>query len=166
MVILGIDPGTARCGYGIIKEDGSSLLLVECGLIETPPGTRDADRLTAIYDRLSGLLTLHKPQAIAVEQLFYGNNSRTAMAVGQARGVILLAAALSGIDTAEYTPVQVKQAVSGYGAADKQQVKAMVKTLLNLKELKGHDDVSDALAVAICHAFSRRLIGKIGSAAQ
>ncbi len=166
MIILGIDPGTARCGYGLIKEDGNSLRLVECGLIETPPGTSDADRLTAIYNRLSELLTHFKPEAIAVEQLFYGNNSRTAMAVGQARGVILLAAALSGLETAEYTPVQVKQAVSGYGAADKQQVKAMVITLLNLKELKGHDDISDALAVAICHAFSRKMTGKIGGAVQ
>lgn len=166
MIILGIDPGTARCGYGIIEEDGPSLRLVECGLIETPPATPDTDRLAVIYNRLSELLARFKPAAIAVEQLFYGNNSRTAMAVGQARGVVLLAAALSGLETAEYTPVQVKQAVSGYGAADKQQVKAMVKTLLHLNELKGHDDVSDALAVAICHAFSRRMAGKIGSVAR
>jgi crossover junction endodeoxyribonuclease RuvC len=163
MVILGVDPGTARCGYGIIEESGSSLKLVDCGLIATPPGTADADRLIAIYNRLTELIASFQPEAVAVEQLFYGNNSRTAMAVGQARGVILLAAALGGLQTAEYAPVQVKQAVSGYGAADKQQVKSMVKTILNLKELKGHDDVSDALAVAICHAFSRRLIGKIGS---
>ena len=166
MVILGIDPGTARCGYGLIEEDGSSLRLVDCGLIETPAGTAAADRLTAIFNRLTELLTRFKPDAVAVEQLFYGKNSRTAMAVGQARGVILLAAALGGLQTAEYTPVQVKQAVSGYGAADKQQVKAMVKTLLNLKELKGHDDISDALAVAICHAFNYRMAGKTGTEAQ
>lgn len=166
MVILGIDPGTARCGYGLIEESGSSLKLVDCGLIETPPGTPDADRLIAIYNSLSEILARFKPEAVAVEQLFYGNNSRTAMAVGQARGVILLAAALGGFQTAEYTPVQVKQAVSGYGAADKQQVKEMVKTLLNLKELKGPDDISDALAVAICHAFSRKMAGKIGSEAR
>jgi crossover junction endodeoxyribonuclease RuvC len=166
MVILGIDPGTARCGYGVIEENGSSLKLVDCGLIAAPPESSDTDRLIAIYHRITELMTRFQPEAVAVEQLFYGNNSRTAMAVGQARGVILLAAALGGLQTAEYAPVQVKQAVSGYGAADKQQVKSMVKTILNLKELKGHDDISDALAVAICHAFSRRMIGKIGSEGQ
>lgn len=164
-IIIGIDPGTARCGFGIIEEDGGKILMIDCGLIETPSGTPDAERLTVIYTRLNDLISEHNPKAIAVEQLFYGNNSRTAMSVGQARGVILLAAAINNILIAEYTPVQVKQAVSGYGAADKQQVKAMVKTILNLKELKGHDDVSDALAIAICHAFSRRMVGKIGSAA-
>jgi crossover junction endodeoxyribonuclease RuvC len=162
-IIIGIDPGTARCGFGVIEEDGGNMRMIDCGLIETPSGTPDAERLTAIYTRLSDLVSDHKPAAIAVEQLFYGNNSRTAMSVGQARGVILLAAAMNNIHIAEYTPVQVKQAVSGYGAADKQQVKAMVQTLLQLKELRGHDDISDALAVAICHAFSRRMAGKIGS---
>ena len=166
MVILGIDPGTARCGYGLIDETSGALKLIDCGLIETTPETSDADRLNAIFTSLNDLIARHRPAAVAVEKLFYGNNSRTAMAVGQARGVILLAAATHGVETAEYTPVQVKQAVSGYGAADKHQVKAMVKTLLNLKELTGHDDTSDALAIAICHAFSRRMVDRIGSAAK
>ncbi len=164
MVILGIDPGTARCGYGVVEESGGNLKLVDCGIVETPAGTSTAMRLTVIYTRLNGLIVDHNPEAVAVEQLFYGNNSRTALAVGQARGVILLAAATNNVETAEYTPLQVKQAVTGYGRADKHQVKSMVKTLLDLKELKGHDDTSDALAVAICHAFSRRMARQIGSA--
>lgn len=166
IILIGIDPGTARCGYGVIEEDGGNMRMIDCGLIETSPGSSDAERLTAIYSGLTSLISKHKPAAMAVEKLFYGNNSRTAMVVGQARGVILLAAAMNNVQTAEYTPVQIKQAVSGYGAADKQQVKAMVKTLLNIKELSGQDDISDALAIAICHAFSRRMAGKIESAAK
>ena len=164
MVIVGIDPGTARCGFGVIEQNGGSLRLLECGLIDTPAGTPTAERLTAIFSRLNNLIALHAPQAVAVEELFYGNNAKTAMAVGQARGVVLLAAATNNVETAEYTPPQIKSAVTGYGKADKEQVRSMVKTILNLSELKGHDDVSDALAVAICHAFSYRMAGKIGSA--
>jgi crossover junction endodeoxyribonuclease RuvC len=164
MVIMGIDPGTARCGYGIIDQTGGSLRLIECGLIDTPAGTSTADRLTAIFYRLNELIATHAPEAVAVEELFYGNNAKTAISVGQARGVILLSAATKEIETAEYTPPQIKSAVTGYGKADKEQVRSMVKTILNLRELKGHDDVSDALAVAICHAFSCRMAGKIGSA--
>ena len=164
MIILGIDPGTARCGFGVIEETGGALRLLECGLIDTPAGTPTGARLTAIYSRLNELIITHKPAAVAVEELFYGNNAKTAIAVGQARGVILLAAAHNAVRTAEYTPPQIKLAVTGYGKADKEQVRSMVKTVLNLKELRGHDDVSDAVAVAICHAFSCRLTDRIGSA--
>ncbi len=164
MIILGIDPGTARCGFGVIEQDGGALTLLECGLIDTPAGTPTSHRLTAIYSRLNELIVTHKPVAVAVEELFYGNNAKTAIAVGQARGVILLAAAHNGVETAEYTPPQIKLAVTGYGKADKGQVRSMVKTVLNLKELGGPDDVSDAVAVALCHAFSCRLTARIGSA--
>lgn len=164
MVIMGIDPGTARCGYGVIEQTGGSLRLLECGLIDTPAGTPAADRLSGIFSKLNNLIEAHAPAAVAVEELFYGNNAKTAISVGQARGVVLLAAATHDVETAEYTPPQIKLAVTGYGKADKEQVRAMVKTILNLRELKGHDDMSDALAVAICHAFSCRMAGKIGSA--
>jgi crossover junction endodeoxyribonuclease RuvC len=164
MVILGIDPGTARCGFGAIEERGGVLRLLECGLIDTPAGTSAGARLAAIYSRLNELISTHKPDTVAVEELFYGNNAKTAIAVGQARGVILLAAANNGIATAEYTPPQIKLAVTGYGKADKEQVRSMVKTVLKLKELRGHDDVSDAVAVAVCHAFSCRMAARIGSA--
>jgi len=164
MIILGIDPGTARCGFGVVEQDRGDLRLLDCGLIDTPAGTPAGHRLTAIYSRLTELINTYKPAAVAVEELFYGNNAKTAIAVGQARGVILLAAAHHSIATAEYTPPQVKLAVTGYGKADKEQVRSMVKTVLNLKELRGPDDTSDAVAVALCHAFSCRLTDRIGSA--
>lgn len=166
MVILGIDPGTARCGYGLIDEAEGRLVQIECGLIETPPAKPLLDRLQAIHEGISKLIDENSPGAIAVEELFFANNAKTAIAVGQARGVILLAAALKGVEVAEYTPLQVKQAVTGYGRADKEQVRSMVKTILNLADLKGHDDASDALAIAICHAFSARLNEKLRRAAR
>lgn len=165
MVIMGIDPGTARCGYGIIEQTGGAIKLVDCGLIDTPAGTSAAERLSGIFSRLNNLIETHTPAAVAVEELFYGNNAKTAISVGQARGVVLLSAATNNIETAEYTPPQIKLAVTGYGKADKEQVRSMVKTILKLKELTGHDDVSDALAVAICHAFSFRMADKIGASA-
>jgi crossover junction endodeoxyribonuclease RuvC len=157
MIILGIDPGTARCGYGVIEEKSGEMALLDCGLIETHPGQTDAFRLKIVFDGIVGLIERHSPDVISVEQLFYGANSQTAMKVGQARGVILLAAASSGVETAEYTPLQVKQAVVGYGKADKSQVLYMVKTILKMKEDPATDDTSDALAIAICHANSRRM---------
>lgn len=166
MVILGIDPGTARCGYGLVDDAKGQLNLIECGLVETPASSPLTDRLQSIHARIRQLIDMRHPEAVAVEELFFANNAKTALAVGQARGVVLLAAAASGVPVAEYTPLQVKQAVTGYGRADKEQVRAMVKTILNLADLKGHDDASDALAIAICHAFSARLSEKLRSAAR
>lgn len=166
MVILGIDPGTARCGYGLISDTKGRLGLIECGLIETPPNSPLTNRLQTIHTRLLELIDGQNPETVAVEELFFASNVKTALSVGQARGVILLAAALKGVPVAEYTPLQVKQAVTGYGRADKEQVRSMVKTILNLSELKGHDDASDALAIAICHVFSARMTEKLGSAAR
>lgn len=157
MIILGIDPGTARCGYGVIEEVRGDLALLDCGLIETAPGKTDAQRLKTVFDGVADLIGRHSPHVVSVEQLFYGANSQTAMKVGQARGVILLAAAESGVETAEYTPLQVKQAVVGYGRADKSQVLYMVRTLLKLQDDPMADDTSDAIAIAICHANSRRM---------
>ncbi len=166
MVILGIDPGTARCGYGLINDAKGRLSLIECGLIETPPNSPLTDRLLTIHTRLLELIDGQNPGSVAVEELFFASNAKTALSVGQARGVILLAAATSGVPVAEYTPLQVKQAVTGYGRADKEQVRSMVKTILKLQDLKGHDDASDALAIAICHAFSARMTDKLGSATR
>jgi crossover junction endodeoxyribonuclease RuvC len=164
VIILGIDPGTARCGYGLVEQQGAATRLLACGLIETPVGTPSPDRLTTIFKTITELIERFNPDAMAVEELFYGANVKTAMGVGQARGVIMLAAALKGLETAEYTPPQIKVAVTGYGRADKEQVRTMVKTHLNLRELKGHDDTSDAVAIALCHVFSCRLAGRIAGA--
>ncbi len=161
MIILGIDPGIARCGYGIIEEKHGVLSLVDYGLIETDSSNEDIVRLKEIFERTNNLIEQFSPSIMAVEQLFYGSNSRTAFAVGQARGVVLLAAALSSIKTAEYTPLQVKQAVVGYGRAEKNQIQYMVKELLKMAKTPKQDDAADALAVAICHAHSYRIKEKL-----
>ncbi len=159
MVVIGIDPGTAITGYGLVRElaDGS-LELVSYGVIETPADLPLAERLRLLHQRLSELLVLHQPDSGAVEKLFFQRNVRTAMSVGQARGVALLALAQTGLSVAEYTPLEVKQAVVGYGGADKNQVQQMVRALLGLAEVPQPDDAADALAVAICHAHSARFL--------
>ncbi|MDD2422049.1 MAG: crossover junction endodeoxyribonuclease RuvC [Heliobacteriaceae bacterium] len=155
MVILGIDPGTARCGYGLVRIEGNRLTVIAQGLISTTPQQPLSSRLLLIFDRLEGLIATYRPQRVAIEELFFSRNTATAMAVGQARGVILLAAARAGLPVSEYKPTEVKQAVTGYGRAEKSQVQAMVRVLLALPELPRPDDVADALAVAICCAHSR-----------
>ena len=157
MIVVGIDPGTARTGYGLARETDDGLACVAYGVIETPAGAPMAERLQTLYRELRALLTLHGPASGAVEKLFFARNVTTAMTVGQARGVALLALAEAGVATAEYTPLEVKQAVAGYGRADKQQMQAMVRMLLGLPEVPRPDDAADALAVAICHLHSAKM---------
>lgn len=152
MKVIGIDPGTATTGYGIVEEDSSGAIkIVAYGVILTAPQCSVENRLQSIYNELTNILALHQPETSAVEKLFFQKNVTNAIAVGQARGVILLALANAGIPVAEYTPNEVKQAVSGYGAADKKQVQIMVQTILDMDCIPKPDDAADALAIAICH---------------
>ena len=157
MMILGIDPGTAIAGYGILQSDGDELALIAYGAITTPSNWEMPRRLQHIYAELITLIAKYQPTDAVVEKLFFSKNVRTALSVGQARGVALLAAAQSGVSIHEYTPLQVKQAVVGYGRADKNQIQQMVKMLLQLDSIPQPDDAADALAIAICHAHSARL---------
>ncbi len=150
MIVLGIDPGTASTGYGIVKDAGARLKAVEEGVIHTQADVALELRLTDIHARIGELLDLHTPDAIAIEQLYFGANVRTAFAVGQARGVVLLAAGQRGVPCRSYTPQQVKGAVCGHGRADKDQVGRMVARLLDLSGPPAADHAADALAVAIC----------------
>jgi crossover junction endodeoxyribonuclease RuvC len=150
MLVLGIDPGTASTGYGIVRSAGSRLHAVAEGMIQTRPGVPLERRLADIHDRIGELLDEHRPAALAIEELYFGANVRTAFAVGQARGVVLLAAGQRGVPSRSYTPQQVKGAVCGNGRADKGQVGRMVARLLGLAAPPTPDHVSDALAVAIC----------------
>ncbi|HLG61787.1 MAG TPA: crossover junction endodeoxyribonuclease RuvC [Ktedonosporobacter sp.] len=150
-IALGIDPGTAIVGYAVVMARGSELSLLACDVITTPAGMPLAQRLQLIYEGLSKLIAIHKPQEAAMEELFFAKNARTAMTVGQARGVAMLALANGGLSVAEYTPKQVKQAVTGYGSAGKEQVGEMVRILLKLTAVPRPDDATDAAAVAICH---------------
>lgn len=158
MLILGIDPGTAIIGYGLIKKQGQKLIPISYSCWRTKSDMPMAERLLIIYESLDNFLRENPPDVMAVEELFFNRNTTTALTVGQARGVILLAAAKNNIEVFEYTPLQVKQAVVGYGKADKQQVQFMVRALLALQETPKPDDTADALAVAICHAHSMRRI--------
>ena len=153
MIALGIDPGTARCGFGVVALEEGRLRLIDAGVIRTETGTSDADRLQALHAALVELFSLHQPQRVGVERLFFQRNVQTAMAVGQARGVALLAAAEAGLIVDEPTPNEVKQAVCGNGAADKGQVAAMVARLLGIVIDGVPDDATDALAVAIGCAY-------------
>ena len=150
MLAIGIDPGTAICGYGVVESQGSRLRALQYGAIQTPPTLPTAERLLIIHQELDALLRYFKPQLAGVEQLFFSKNVRTAMAVGQARGVILLSIAAHGIRIEEFTPLQVKQSVVGYGKATKEQVMYMTQRLLSLEEKIQLDDTADALAIAIC----------------
>ncbi|MGI5939559.1 MAG: crossover junction endodeoxyribonuclease RuvC [Thermoleophilia bacterium] len=151
-VIMGLDPGTASTGYGVIHAVGNHLRALDFGVIETAANTPLECRLGEIFDEVGRLLQLHRPSATAIESLFFNVNVRTALAVGQARGVTLLACSRAGCEVFEYTPQQVKLAVAGYGKADKDQVMEMVKALLGLRQPPRPDHASDALGVAICHA--------------
>ncbi|MCI9625199.1 MAG: crossover junction endodeoxyribonuclease RuvC [Clostridia bacterium] len=154
MVILGIDPGVAIVGYGVVDYTGNRFRTIDYGAITTPAKTKLTSRIKTIYEELRLLLYRHKPDVMAVEELFFNTNTTTAMAVAQARGVILLAGTNESIPIFEYTPLQIKQAVTGYGRADKQQMQQMTKTLLGLASVPKPDDTADALAVAICHGHS------------
>ncbi len=154
MRILGIDPGYAIVGYGVLDYDGNKFKTVEYGAITTEAGEDMFKRLKNIYDDLCQVIDKHKPDFMAIEELFFNSNQKTAINVAQARGVLTLAAMNKGVEIFEYTPLQVKQAVAGYGRADKNQVQQMVKLLLNLKEVPKPDDTADAVAIAICHGHS------------
>jgi len=158
MLVIGIDPGTATTGYGFIQanEDGS-LHAIEFGVIETSPKFPPHQRLLVIYRQLQKLIDLHQPGSGAVEKLFFQRNVKTAISVGQGRGVAMLALAQAGIPMEEYSPLEIKQAVAGYGRADKFQMQNMVKALLSLVDIPSPDDAADALAVAICHIHSKKL---------
>jgi crossover junction endodeoxyribonuclease RuvC len=158
MLVIGIDPGTAITGYGLVneREDGS-LDVIDFGVILTPKESPMPRRLLLLHRCLQQLILLHQPQSCAVEKLFFQRNVRTALTVGQARGVVLLALTEADLPIAEYTPLEVKQAIAGYGGADKNQVQQMVKAILNLESVPQPDDAADALAVAICHIHSARL---------
>lgn len=157
MIILGIDPGIARCGWGVIEIKNSKLKVKNYGCIETKKNEKHEKRLLAIYKNIDNLFKKYKPDALSIEQLFFNTNSKTALVVGEARGVILLAAANNKATVTTYTPLQVKLAVTSYGLADKAQVGQMIKTLLHLKTLPKPDDTVDALAVALTHAVSNKL---------
>jgi crossover junction endodeoxyribonuclease RuvC len=157
VVVLGIDPGTAHTGYGVVLARGQRLAALDGGVIGTGPDEPLERRLTRIHAAVSDLIARHRPSAVAVEDLFFGQNVRTAFAVGQARGVVLLSAGLHGVPCFTYTPQAVKQAVCGSGKADKDQVQRMVGALLSLVETPTADHTADALAVAICHANGRPL---------
>jgi len=151
MLILGIDPGLATIGFGFVQKNGQNYRAVEYGAIITKPHRMIETRLSEIYDEMSELLRRHRPDCMAVEELFFNNNTTTAIDVAMARGVILLAANKAGVDIYEYTPLEVKSSVAGYGRAEKSQVQYMVRLMLGLKETPKPDDTADALALALCH---------------
>lgn len=154
MIVMGIDPGYAIVGYGIIKYDGNRFLPIDYGAITTGPEVDFSMRLLGIFDGLTELMRVYKPEAMAVEKLFFNTNTKTAIGVAEARGCILLSACKSDVPVFEYTPLQVKQSVTGYGKAEKSQVMEMTRILLGFDKVPKPDDTADALAVAICHAHS------------
>ena len=164
MVVLGIDPGIANTGYGVVCRRGGRLAALDGGVVETASGLAPEARLAAIFARMEELLDEHEPDAVALEELYFGANARSAFAVGQARGVVMLAAGRRGIACAGYTPQQVKGSVCGTGRAGKDQVQRMVQALLALERIPTPDHASDALAVAICHVNRAPLAAALGAA--
>ena len=156
MKVLGVDPGTAALGYGIVEGTGGRLRSLDYGCFETSPESTLPERLLAIHSLVAELVEIHRPDLVAVERLFFSRNVQTAFAVGQARGVVLLAAAEHGVPVREATPNEVKSAVAGYGAADKEQVARMVQLVLGMEEIPSPDDAADALATAVCIANRER----------
>lgn len=162
MKILGIDPGYAIVGYGLITCQNSRFTPIDCGIITTPKELDFPKRLKSLYDTTYVLISQNKPDVIAIETLFFNTNVTTAIAVGHARGVLILAAENAGVPIFEYTPLQIKQAITGYGRADKHQMQQMVKMLLGLAAIPKPDDAADALAVALCHGQSYKFKNVIG----
>lgn len=158
--ILGIDPGTATMGWGVVRAEGSRISYVQHGAITTPSDWPMPRRLAKLFRGISQLCEGYRPEAVAIEELFFNTNITTGITVGQARGVAILAAYRAGAEIHEYTPLQVKQAITSYGRADKKQVQEMVKALLRLPEIPKPDDAADGLAIAITHAFSSRMGGR------
>jgi crossover junction endodeoxyribonuclease RuvC len=161
MRTLGIDPGTAIMGWGVVDEADGALHLADFGALTTPAGMPQAERLVQLYDGLQELLQKYRPDDAAIEELFFGKNVNTAITVGQARGVALLALAQAGVSIHEYKPTAVKQAVAGYGGADKKQMQEMVRLTLRLDKIPRPDDAADALAIAICHAYTAPMLRRI-----
>ena len=157
MIILGIDPGLATLGYGVIEADGQKRRMIQFGTLTTPAGQPMPQRLRAIFQGMNQLMDIYQPDDVAFEELFFSKNITTGMAVSAARGVALVAVVQRTDNLYEYTPMQIKQAVTGYGGADKHQVQQMVKMLLNMKEIARPDDAADALAVALTHANSMNM---------
>jgi crossover junction endodeoxyribonuclease RuvC len=164
VIVLGIDPGTARTGYGLVERIGSKLRAVDYGCFETVPADDLPTRLMYIHQAMTELITEHRPELVGVERLFFNKNVQTAFAVGQARGAVLLAAAQSGVPVFEYGPHEVKMAVTGYGRAAKDQVQRMVQVVLGLETIPKPDYAADALAVAICTAHAQVIAGADASA--
>jgi crossover junction endodeoxyribonuclease RuvC len=162
LVTIGFDPGTARLGYGVLRGE-DPIEVVDFGVLETASGVSMPERLLQLYEGVRRILRDCRPDSCAVERLFFARNVTTALSVGQARGVVLLAAAQAGLAVVEYTPAEIKQAVSGWGKADKSQMQEMVRLLLNLREVPYPDDAADALAVAICHVHTARFKRAAGS---
>ncbi len=160
MRIFGIDPGSHRSGYGCVESDGSRHRMVVCGTISAPAHAPLAERLLAIHEGLRVLIERHRPDCVAIEDVFHARNVRSALLLGHARGVALLAASAAGVPVAAYTPAEIKHAVVGYGRAEKRQVQSMVRLLLGLDQSPSPHDVADALAVAICHLHSRLPAGE------
>jgi crossover junction endodeoxyribonuclease RuvC len=165
VIVLGIDPGIANTGYGVVAQHGGRLVALDGGVIETPAGVEASLRLAAIHAEVARLIDEYRPDAVAVEDLYFGANARSAFAVGQARGVVLLAAGQRSVPCASYTPQQVKGAVCGSGRAAKDQVQRMVQALLALPEVPRPDHAADALAVAICHANGAPMAAALAAAA-
>ncbi|HEY8626673.1 MAG TPA: crossover junction endodeoxyribonuclease RuvC [Gaiellaceae bacterium] len=163
MKVVGIDPGTAACGYGIVHESGGRLRAIDHGWWQTAAGERPELRLKMIYEGVAGLIELHAPDAVVLEESFVGADARTALSVGQARGAVLVAAARAGVECAEYAPSRVKHAVCGYGRAEKAQVQRMVKAILGMSEEPKPTHAADALAVAICHALAPPLLKMVSA---
>lgn len=161
MRILGLDPGYAIMGYGIVDMKGNKFTPCTYGVVTTDKDMDMPDRLVQLYRSLINLIEEYRPDAVAVEELFFNKNAKTAIMVGQARGVALLACANSGLDIYEYTPLQIKQGLIGYGRAEKEQIQFMVKTILNLSEAVTQDDTADALAAAICHGNSSNYLNRL-----
>lgn len=161
MITIGVDPGTALLGYGVVSGTEDPAML-EFGALETAADTPMSERLVTLYDGLVEIIERHGPDAVAVEQLFFARNVTTALTVGQARGVVLLAAAKQGVPVYEYKPNEVKLAVAGYGGADKRQIQEMVRLILGLEAMPRPDDAADALAIAICHVYSHRMASTYG----
>jgi crossover junction endodeoxyribonuclease RuvC len=161
MIILGIDPGTATTGYGVIEvKKNKNLRAIEYGCIKTSPDSKTGERLKKINSEISGLIKKHQPKILAIESLFFFRNLKTAIPVSQAKGVILLAAARKKVPVIEFAPLQVKLTITGYGWAEKEKVQKKVKKMLNLKKIPKPDDVSDALGIAICGALTTRILFK------
>ena len=154
MRILGIDPGYAILGWGVIDMKGNHFKVVDYGAVTTDSKMEMPDRLKVLYNSLMDIITEYEPDVASIEELFFNTNAKTAILVGQARGVAVLACANSGLNIEEYTPLQIKQGLVGYGRAEKKQVQLMVKTILNLQEVPKPDDTADALAAAVCHGHS------------